>query len=70
MSAISGFANDWGPVWALVIVLLAALAWIVRELFRTQRHTLEERARSREVIKRLIVAVNKLSEKLEWRRER
>jgi hypothetical protein len=69
VSAISGFANDWGPLWGLVIVLLGALAWMVRELFRVQRYTLEERAQSRAVIQRLIAAVNKLSERLQWRKE-
>ncbi len=59
-SALNDFANDWGPVWALVVVLLAGVAYLVRELFRLHRQTLEERAKSRMVIQQLIVAVTQL----------
>jgi uncharacterized membrane protein YcjF (UPF0283 family) len=69
-SALNDFANDWGPVWALVVVLLAGVAYLVRELFRLHRQTLEERAKSRMVIQQLIVAVKQLSERLRWSRER
>jgi len=69
-SALNDFANDWGPVWALVVVLLAGIAYLVRELFRMHRQTLEERAKSRMVIQQLIVAVRQLSERLKWSRER
>lgn len=69
-SALTDFASDWGPVWALVVVLLAGIAYLVRELFRMHRQTLEERAKSRMVIQQLIVAVRQLSDRLKWSRER
>ena len=69
-SALTEFANDWGPVWALVVLLLAGIAYLVRELFRLHRQTLEERARSRMVIQQLIAAIRQLSDRLKWSRER
>lgn len=64
------FANDWGPVWALLIMVVLMMAWLIREMFKLQRETLAERARARAVIERLIVAVRNLSERLKWSRER
>lgn len=69
-SALTDFANDWGPVWALVVLLLAGIAYLVRELLKLHRQTLEERARSRMVIQQLIAAIRQLSDRLKWSRER
>lgn len=69
-SMFTDFANDWGPVWALLIMVVLMMAWLIREMFKLQRETLAERARARAVIERLIVAVRNLSERLKWSRER